>query len=75
MNSLPVLSGKKLLRTLLKHGYYALRRKGSHVFVESADGLCGTAVPVHGNEDLGRGLVASILSDLDLSADDLRKML
>ena len=74
MGSLPVLSGKKLLRILLKGGYVALRKKGSHVFVESTDGK-GTVVPVHGNEDLGKGLLKSILNDLDLSVDDLRRMI
>lgn len=75
MIRIPVLSGKKLLRLLLKHGYIALRKKGSHVFVESVDGLRGTVVPIHSNEDLGTGLLRSILNDLDLTVDDLRTML
>ncbi|TSC57208.1 MAG: hypothetical protein Greene041619_1262 [Candidatus Peregrinibacteria bacterium Greene0416_19] len=75
MGSLPVLSGKKLLRMLLKHGYRALRKKGSHVFIESFDGIHGTAIPLHGNEDLGKGLLKSILNDLELSAHDLERIL
>lgn len=75
MGALPVVSGKKLLKVLVKNGFVALRKKGSHVFVQSADGSCGTAVPIHGNEDLGTGLLKSILNDLDLSVDDLRHML
>ncbi|MBI3619354.1 type II toxin-antitoxin system HicA family toxin [Candidatus Peregrinibacteria bacterium] len=75
MPELPVLSGKQVLRALIKHGYRAVRRKGSHVFVESADGASGTAIPLHGNEDLGKGLLKSILNDLGLSVDDLRCML
>jgi predicted RNA binding protein YcfA (HicA-like mRNA interferase family) len=75
MSKLPIISGKKLLRMLLKHGFVALRKKGSHVFVESADGARGTVVPIHGNEDLGTGLLKSILNDLELSVDDLIKML
>lgn len=75
MSVLPVLSGKKLLKILVKNGFCALRKKGSHVFVESADGQRGTTVPVHGNEDLGKGLLRSILDDLDLSVDDLLRML
>jgi predicted RNA binding protein YcfA (HicA-like mRNA interferase family) len=75
MAGLPVLSGKKLLRVLLRHDFVALRKKGSHVFIESADGIRGTVVPVHGNEDLGKGLLKSILNDLNLSIDDLRSML
>ena len=75
MSGLPVLSGKKLLRLLLKNGYFALRKKGSHVFVENDNGIHGTTIPIHGNEDLGTGLLRSILSDLDLSIDDLKRML
>jgi predicted RNA binding protein YcfA (HicA-like mRNA interferase family) len=47
MSKLPVVSGKKLIHILLKYNYIALRQKGSHVFVESADGKYGTAIPVH----------------------------
>ena len=75
MSKLPVISGKALLRILCKHGYIALRQKGSHVFIESTDGKYGTVLPVHGNEDLGPGLLKSILNDLSISADELHKML
>ena len=75
MSKLPVVSGKKLLRALMKNGYIALRQKSSHVFVESADQVRGTVVPLHRNEDLGTGLLKSILNDLELSVDDLRKIL
>ncbi len=75
MATLPVLSGKKLLKVLKKHGYQMIRHKGSHIFVENSDGSHGTAVPVHGNEDLGKGMIKRILNDLELSVDDLSKML
>ncbi|MCB9808366.1 type II toxin-antitoxin system HicA family toxin [Candidatus Peribacteria bacterium] len=48
MPKLPVVSGKKLVSALLKHGYIALRQKGSHVFIESIDRKYGTVIPVHG---------------------------
>ena len=75
MPKLPVISGKKLLRILIGHNYIALRRKGSHVFVESNDRKRGTAIPIHGNEDLGPGLLKSILNDLELTNEDLLRML
>ena len=75
MSELPVVSGKKLLRIVLRNGFIALRKKGSHVFVQSTTDQKGTAIPIHGNEDLGKGLLKSILNDLDLSVDDLLKML
>ncbi len=75
MPKLPVLSGKKLLNLLTKHGYRAIRQKGSHVFVENLNGTLGTVIPIHKNEDLGKGLLKSILNDLELSVEDLIKML
>ncbi|MDD5040829.1 MAG: type II toxin-antitoxin system HicA family toxin [Candidatus Peribacteraceae bacterium] len=59
----------------MKNGFRVLRRKGSHVFVESPDGLRGTAIPLHGNEDLGKGLLKSILNDLELTVEELQRML
>ena len=75
MPRLPVISGKTLLKVLTKHRYIALRKKGSHVFVESSAGKLGTAIPIHDNEDLSPGLLKSILNDLDLSTQDLRRMM
>lgn len=71
---LPVFSGKKLLRLLLKAGYHAVRQKGSHVFVENGDWKLSSVIPIHGNEDLGKGLLKSILDDLELSREDLLYM-
>jgi len=45
------------------------------VFVESEDGLKGTVIPVHAGEDLGKGILKSILADLDIETDDLLRML
>lgn len=75
MPKLPVLSGKKLLSVLLRVGFVEVRRKGSHVFVESNDSELRTVIPIHGNEDLGRGLLKKILNDLDLEGADLIKLL
>lgn len=75
MPKLPVLSGKKLLNLLTKHGYRMVRQKGSHVFIEDLNGTLGTVIPIHKNEDLGKGLLKSILNDLELSVEVLIKML
>jgi predicted RNA binding protein YcfA (HicA-like mRNA interferase family) len=75
MAKLPTLSGKKLLKVLSRNGYRAVRQKGSHVFVESQDGTLGTVIPMHGNEDLGKGLLKSILDDFELNTENLLKMM
>lgn len=75
MPKLPIISGKRLLRVFKKNGYQVIRQKGSHVFIEGAEGENGTVIPVHGNEDLGKGLLKSILNDLNLSVEELIEMI
>lgn len=75
MPRLPILSGKKLLKTLRANKYRMVRQKGSHVFVESEDGSLSTVIPVHSNEDLGKGILKAILNDLELSVEDIMKMI
>jgi predicted RNA binding protein YcfA (HicA-like mRNA interferase family) len=74
MTPAPRLSGKKLLAILKKAGFEVLRVKGSHHFVQHADGR-STVVPVHGNEILGPGLLAKILRDCDLNREQFQKLL
>jgi len=74
MPKFPVISGKKLLKILKRHGFYAVRQKGSHVFVENKAQTLQTVIPLHGNEDLGKGILNAILDDLELSIEDLLKM-
>lgn len=75
MSKLPVLSGKQLLKLLQKNGFVIVRKKGSHVFIEDKDGELTTVIPLHGNEDLGKGLLKAILNDLEISVEELVEML
>lgn len=50
--------GKSIVRLLKKQGWAVVSQKGSHVKLEK-DGKT-TVVPVHGNQDLGKGLVRAI---------------
>ena len=75
MPKLPVISGKKLLMLLKKHGFIQVRQKGSHVFVEHQSREVSTVIPIHRNEDLGKGILKSILNDLDMTVDELIKIL
>lgn len=51
MPKFPVISGKKLLKILKKHGFFVVRQKGSHVFVENEDQTLRTVIPIHGNRE------------------------
>jgi predicted RNA binding protein YcfA (HicA-like mRNA interferase family) len=47
-------------------GFAQVRQRGSHKFFRHPDGRT-TTVPDHLGEDLGRGIVATILRDSDSS--------
>lgn len=74
MTRLPRLTGKRLLKALERAGFRIVRTRGSHNFVQHADGR-GTAVPVHSGEIVGPGLLRSILRDLEMSTEQLNELL
>lgn len=74
MSSSPAVSGVKLIKALRKLGFDVIRTKGSHHFLRHPDGRC-TVVPVHRGETIGKGLLAQILRDCELTRKDLQKQL
>ena len=51
-----------------------IRVKGSHHFLMSQDGR-RTVIPVHSGEDIGVGLLAKILRDVEMSVEALRELI
>jgi len=74
MTRLPRLKGKELIRILEKIGFRVVRTRGSHVFLKHSDGRV-TTVPVHAGEVIGPGLFRSILRDVELSVEDLLRLI
>ena len=74
MTTFPSISGAQLIRALRKLGFEEIRTKGSHHFLRHPDGRC-TVVPVHRGETIGRGLLAQILRDCDVSREELQERL
>ncbi|MGD9579067.1 MAG: type II toxin-antitoxin system HicA family toxin [Syntrophorhabdus sp.] len=74
MSIFPSITGSRLIKALQKIGFEVIRTKGSHRFLHHPDGR-STVVPVHHGETIGRGLLAQILRDSELSRDDLLKLL
>jgi predicted RNA binding protein YcfA (HicA-like mRNA interferase family) len=74
MPKLVPISGKNLLKLLLRSGFEILRIKGSHHFLMHKVINKTTTIPVHGNEDLGPGLLRQIMRDLDMSLDDFEEL-
>ncbi|MBN2059347.1 MAG: type II toxin-antitoxin system HicA family toxin [Deltaproteobacteria bacterium] len=74
MSNLPAITGSRLIKSLKKMGFEVVRKKGSHNFLQHPDGRC-TVVPVHAGETIGRGLMAQIMRDSEITTDDLKKYL
>lgn len=74
MTTLPSLTGKALIAALVKAGFNIARVKGSHHFLQRADGRT-TVVAVHSGETIGPGLLAKILRDCELNREELHKLL
>ena len=69
MPKLVLISGKKLCKLLVKLGFELIQGKGSHVRFKHPDGR-RTVVPVHGNEDLGKGLLKAILNQIKITVEE-----
>jgi len=64
----------KVVKALIKLGFQIVRRKGSHIVLKHPDGRI-TVVPLHSGEEIGRGLLAKIIRDTNLSKEEFLKAL
>jgi len=74
VSKLPVLKPTELVRLLERLGFARIRQKGSHLYLRHPDGRA-TVVPMHRGEELGPGLLRSILHDVKLSRDEFLDLL
>lgn len=74
MSTFPAFTGAQLLKALRRFGFDLIRVKGSHHFVRHPDGRC-TVIPLHRSETIGRGLLAQILRDCDLTREELQEQI
>ena len=68
MSRIPALSGREVIRVLELVGFRVIRQRGSDHFLIHEDGRT-TVIPVHGNESIGRGLIAKILNDVEIDRE------
>jgi predicted RNA binding protein YcfA (HicA-like mRNA interferase family) len=62
------------IKSLKKIGFEVVRHKGSHHFLQHADGRC-IVVPAHAGETISRGLLAQIMLDCEIPTEDMKKIL
>ena len=68
------VSAEKVVKALNKIGFQSVRQKGSHLFMRHPDGR-STVIPIHPGEELGRGILKEILSDVGMSKEEFLELL
>jgi len=71
---LPILKARNIIRALKKLGFFEVRQRGAHICFKHPDGRF-TLVPYHSSEDISRGLLRQILREINISPDELLKLL
>lgn len=73
MSKLPRgMSGKEVVKSLKKAGFYVKRQKGSHIVLRRDNPFAQVVVPDHKSVDTGT--LASIIDGADLSVEDFIKL-
>jgi len=72
MKLVPVY-GKALCKIVERIGFEQIRQTGSHIRYAHPDGR-KTTIPVHGNEQLGKGLMLEILKQIKITRDDFERL-
>ncbi len=73
MPKLSPIRSTKLLKILTKQGFTIVRQRGSHLRLEHLDGRKIT-IPMHSGENIGKGLLAKILKDVQISIERFEKL-
>ena len=60
------MKAKELIKILEQNGWEESRQRGSHKIFKNDDFSINISVPDHGNKDLGKGLVNTILKETGL---------
>ena len=68
------VSAEKVVKALNKIGFQPVRQKGSHLFMRHPDGR-STVIPILPGEELGRGILKEILSDVGMSKEEFLELL
>ena len=75
MSNIPTITGKDLIKRLLKAGYIILRTKGSHAFLSHPKYPKRSTVVPNTPKDLPLGTLSSIRKQLKLSKEEFVNLL
>ena len=63
-----------VIKALGRIGFLPVRQRGSHLIMKHPDGR-STVIPVHTGEELGRGILMEIMSDVRMSKQEFLELL
>lgn len=72
MPKIPSLKTTKLLKILLKLGFFKHHQTGSHLQLKHSDGRRVT-IPIHKGRDIKKGTLNAILNDINLTKNEFIK--
>jgi predicted RNA binding protein YcfA (HicA-like mRNA interferase family) len=76
MTGLPAVNAARLIRALQRAGFFVHHATGGHYVLKHPDRpAVRIVVPYHGNADIKRGVLRSILRQAGLTADNLISLL
>lgn len=67
MASLPILSGREVVRAFSKNGWQMVRQRGSHMILVKDGNMATLSVPDH--REVARGTLRSLIRSSGLSVD------
>jgi predicted RNA binding protein YcfA (HicA-like mRNA interferase family) len=73
MSKLVPVNHRVLFRILKKLDFECVRQRGGHTIWEHPDGRV-TVVPVHGREEIRKGLLSKILDDIKITVEEFNKL-
>lgn len=73
MGKMRRVTGKEMVRFLVRQGFALRRIVGSHHVMRKSD-LSQTVVPVHGNNNLKLGTLRGILRDIDMKPEEFERL-
>lgn len=74
MPKLPQISGKKLIKALLKDGWLFVGQKGSHIKLRKVSPVGHTTIIVPQHKTLKKGTLSGILKQSKLSVEKLKDL-
>jgi predicted RNA binding protein YcfA (HicA-like mRNA interferase family) len=68
MASLPVLSGKEVVRVFERFGWKAVRQSSSHIIMTKAGEITTLSIPDH--KEVAKGTLRSLIRSANLTIDE-----